>query len=162
MSEVRRIGNARREVALHHLKEGQGLPLLLLPELGEHAADLAAGARDWPGPEYGLDPSGHGAADWLRGGGYTPELVAADADVALAELGRAVLVGHGLGAYAVLLLAGARPEAVPAVILLPGSGLEGGGSEPGETNLFVAYWKDHEPDVWLDEVEEDPAGGQDG
>ena len=38
-----------------------------------------------------------------------------------------------------------------------------GGSEEGETNLFVAYWKDHEPEVWLDEVEdhvESPADGE--
>ena len=30
-----------------------------------------------------------------------------------------------------------------------------GGTEEGETNLFVAYWKDHEPEAYLDEVTEE-------
>ncbi|MEN8184179.1 MAG: hypothetical protein ABFS46_16760, partial [Myxococcota bacterium] len=34
------------------------------------------------------------------------------------------------GAYAALLLAGARPDQVPAALLLPGCGLEGGGPVP--------------------------------
>jgi pimeloyl-ACP methyl ester carboxylesterase len=57
--------------------------------------------------------------------------MAADADVALAQLGAGAWVcGAGLGAYVALLLAGARPDAVAGAILWPGAGLEGGGSEP--------------------------------
>jgi pimeloyl-ACP methyl ester carboxylesterase len=66
----------------------------------------------------------------VRGGAYFPELLAADADAALAELGAAAVAGRGVGAYVALLLAAARPEAVPAALLLPGAGLEGGGALP--------------------------------
>ena len=55
----------------------------------------------------------------------------ADADAALAHLGRATLMGRGLGAYVALLLAGARPSAVRGAILRDGPGLVGGGPRPG-------------------------------
>ena len=54
----------------------------------------------------------------------------ADADIALAELGRATVMGRGLGAYVALLMAGARPDAVRGAILRDGSGLAGGGPRP--------------------------------
>jgi pimeloyl-ACP methyl ester carboxylesterase len=52
----------------------------------------------------------------------------ADADAALAHLGRATIAGRGLGAYIGLLLAGGRPQQVRGAILLDGPGLAGGGS----------------------------------
>jgi pimeloyl-ACP methyl ester carboxylesterase len=77
-----------------------------------------------------LDLPGHGASAWTRGASYTPELHAASADDALVEVGDAYLVGSGLGAYVALLLAGTRATRVPAALLLPGRGLEGGGPTP--------------------------------
>ena len=77
-----------------------------------------------------LDFAGHGDSAWTRGGSYTPELHAADADAALLETGEACVVGAGLGAYVALLVAGARPAQVRAALLLPGRGLDGGGAAP--------------------------------
>jgi pimeloyl-ACP methyl ester carboxylesterase len=114
---------------LHELQAGDGLPLLLLHALAGSSADWKTPPR-WPGPVYALDFCGHGASDWLAGGSYYPEMLAADADTALAHLGRAAVAGAGLGAYIALMLAGARPAQVPAVLLLPGAGLEGAGSVP--------------------------------
>ena len=131
MSAARRIAGARREIALHALREGDGdgTALLAIPELAGTLRDAASFAR-WSGPVHALDPAGHGEADWLVGAGYSPEGIAADADLALEQLGEAVLVGAGAGGYAALLLAGARPTQVPAVVLLPGLGLDGAGSAP--------------------------------
>jgi len=117
-------------LALHALREAEGDALLCLHGLRGSAADWADAAPSWPGPVYALDFAGHGASGWLTGGGYTPELLAGDADVALARLGRAWVAGLGLGAYVALLLAGARAEHVPGALLLPGAGLAGGGDEP--------------------------------
>src|SRR5262249_27079055 len=84
----------------------------------------------WPGSVYALDFTGHGRSDWLVGGGYYPELLAADADVALTHTGPVGIAGAGLGAYIALLLAGGRRDQVPAALLLPGAGLDGGGALP--------------------------------
>lgn len=90
-----------------------------------------AGAADaWPGAILGLDFTGHGASTIPHGGGYTAEILMADADAALAHLGPATLLGRGLGAYVALLLAGARPERVRGAILCDGPGLAGGGPRP--------------------------------
>jgi pimeloyl-ACP methyl ester carboxylesterase len=59
----------------------------------------------------------------------------ADADTALRHLGRATLVGRGLGAYVALLLAGARPTGVRGAILRDGLGLAGGGPRPGTPQI---------------------------
>ncbi len=72
-----------------------------------------------------------------RGGGYTAEILMADADAALARLGRATLVGRGLGAYVALLLAGARPREVRGAVLCDGPGLTAGGSQPGSPHLAL-------------------------
>ena len=105
--------------------------LLLLHALGGSSADWGTDVQRWPAPVYALDFSGHGDSEWLPGGGYTPENFAAEADHALAELGRDVrVVGAGLGAYVALLLSGARPGLVSGTLLLPGRGLAGGGSLP--------------------------------
>jgi pimeloyl-ACP methyl ester carboxylesterase len=72
----------------------------------------------------------------VHGGGYYPELWAADADSALALLchqrGRIALLGYGLSAYVALLLAGGRPELLCAV-LCKGKGLFGGEHDPRTT-----------------------------
>jgi len=131
--ETTRIRHGRIELALHGRPAGSGPALLLLHALHDASMpDLDAVA--WPGPVHALDFAGHGESDWLRGGGYTPELFAADADCALAHLrpaaGGICIAGAGIGAYAALLLAGARPEQVAAVLLMPGAGLGRGDGEP--------------------------------
>ena len=128
-----RLAHGRVSLALHTLRSGGGPALLLLHSLGGSSADWGEEIDAWPGPVHALDFSGHGASAWLPGGGYTPEYFAAEADLALARIGEASLAGAGVGAYVALLLAGARRQAVPGALLLPGRGLEGGGAEPDFT-----------------------------
>jgi pimeloyl-ACP methyl ester carboxylesterase len=105
--------------------------LLLLHALAGSSADWGSDVQAWPAAVYALDFSGHGRSGWLPGGGYTPEHFAAEADCALAELDAKVCVaGAGIGAYAALLLAGARPDRVSGALLLPGRGLAGAGAVP--------------------------------
>ena len=136
------IRHGHLELALHELASGPGLPLLLVHELGSDSRSWTVEEMTWPGPLYALDLSGHGESDRARGGAYLPEYWAGDIDAVLAEIGPAAVLGAGVGAYCALLVAGARPEVVPVVGLLPGAGLKGGGSEPhfdrGAYRLFVA------------------------
>lgn len=121
----------RIELALHTLREGEGRTLLLLHGLGESSpADVPDYARAWPGPVAALDFTGHGASTLPSGGGYTAELIMADADIAIEHLGHVTIVGRGLGAYIALLVAGARTERVHGAILADGPGLSGGPSVP--------------------------------
>ncbi|MDD9945830.1 MAG: hypothetical protein OXU20_32600 [Myxococcales bacterium] len=129
------LKHARVRLKLHTLKPGEGEALLLLHALGGEARDWDISALGWPGPVHGLDFAGHGHSGRIYGGAYHVSLWAADADSALAALERAVLVGAGAGAYAALLVAGARPEQVPAAVLMGGTGLAGGGAEPDWDDL---------------------------
>src|SRR5690606_791559 len=120
----------RIKLALHTLRAGQGTPLLLLHGLGERSPDtVPAEYAMWPGPIHALDFTGHGQSQVPRGGGYTCELLMADAEAALAHLKTATVVGRGLGGYVALLLAGARPETMRGAILIDGPGLAGGGTQ---------------------------------
>jgi pimeloyl-ACP methyl ester carboxylesterase len=130
MSEPIALRHGRVSLALHELRGGTGPKLLCLHALGESAAAWREASRAWPGPVFALDFSGHGRSGRVKGGGYTPELLAGDADAALAHLGEATLAGAGIGAYIALLLAGTRPDSVPAALLLAGEGLAGGGALP--------------------------------
>jgi len=125
-----RLRHARTELELHELSPRDGPALLLLHALGGSSAEWSEAPALWPGPVFALDFCGHGGSDWVRGGIYQPEMLAGDADVALAHVGVAALAGAGVGAYVALLLAGGRPEPVPAALLLPGRGLAGGGPRP--------------------------------
>ncbi|MCB0963262.1 MAG: alpha/beta hydrolase, partial [Acidimicrobiales bacterium] len=108
-----------------------GRPLLLLHGLGERTPDRAPEwTASWPGPVVGLDLTGHGRSTRPAGGGYTAELLMADVDAALAELGSATIVGRGLGGYVALLIAGARPDLVRGIVIADGPGLAGGGPTP--------------------------------
>lgn len=121
----------RVELALHRLSDGEGRPLLLLHGLGERTPErVPATAATWPGPVWGLDFTGHGRSTVPIGGGYTAELLMADADQALAHVGPAAVYGRGMGAYVALLLAGARPTEVRGAVLVDGPGLNGGGIRP--------------------------------
>ncbi len=125
-----RLLHGRVSVELHEVRSQRGPTLLLLHALRGSSDDWDAEPRTWPGTVYALDFAGHGRSKWIGGGSYYAELFAADADVALSHIGPARVVGAGLGAYVALLLAGARPDQVPAALLLPGAGLEGGSPLP--------------------------------
>ena len=132
--------NGRVTIALHRLREAadpQAPTLLLLHELGGSANDWKGETLDWNGPVFALDFTGHGDSGWLRSSAYYPELFLMDADVAHKHIEstgarESCLLGRGIGGYAGLLLAGARPDRIRAAAVLPGAGLAGGGNEPGE------------------------------
>jgi len=126
------LRHVRVELALHHLRDGDGHPLLLLHGLGERSpSSVPSWASAWAGSVHALDFTGHGQSTVPAGGGYTAEALMGDADAALAHLGPATILGRGLGAYIALLTAGARPDLVRGAVLADGPGLAGGGSSPG-------------------------------
>jgi pimeloyl-ACP methyl ester carboxylesterase len=119
------------ELAVHRLAEGDpDLVLLLLHGLGGRSPwRVPTCLSSWPGPVWALDFTGHGASGIAPGGGYTSEILMADVDATCAQLGPAVLVGTGLGAYVALLFAASRPELARGVVLCDGPGLAGGGAD---------------------------------
>lgn len=132
------LTHSRVKLALHTLREGSEPNLLLLHGLGEHSPHvLPEEFKSWPGAIYSLDFTGHGDSTVPRGGGYTPELLMSDVDIALIELGSATVAARGIGAYVAVLLAGGRPDVVRGTILLDGPGLAGGGS--GSTSPFIVF-----------------------
>ena len=129
---VRQLSHGRARLALHDLRGGDGRALLILHGLGERApAEVPSYLDAWRGPIAALDFTGHGLSTIPRGGGYTAEVLLADADAALRAVGEATVLGRGLGAYVALLLAGARPDLVCGAILTDGAGILGGGNGPG-------------------------------
>ena len=136
MSTITFLTHNKIQLALHLLRAGSGRPLLLLHGLGEQSpADAPAWAANWPGPVHALDFTGHGTSTVPMGGGYSAETMLADADIALAQLGPATLVGRGLGAYVALMVAGARPLLVRGAVLCDGPGLWGGATGPTSTSF---------------------------
>lgn len=125
-----KLVHGRVELWLEPLQPGEGEALLLLHGRGGSSADFGGRPLPWAGPVHALDFSGHGRSGRMVGGTYYPELLVADADAALAELGGARVAGVGLGAYVALLLAGARSDMVPAAAMLAGDGVTGGGPAP--------------------------------
>ncbi len=157
---IRMLSHGHVELALHELASGRssgerrdgaspkGLapysgrstttPLLLLHALGGRTSTLpTVVAANWRGPVFGLDFTGHGVSTCPVGGGYSCELLMADADAALREIGPAVILGSGIGGYVGLLVAGAAPSRVSGVIVSGGSGLAGGGTRPGSESIVV-------------------------
>ena len=136
-SETVFLTHNRIRLALHELRRGKGRALLVLHGLGEQIpAQVPTELLPWKGPIWGLDFTGHGDSTVPAGGGYTCELLMADADVALAHLGAAALYGRGLGGYVGLLLAGARPTLVQGLIIGDGPGIAGGGTRPGALSII--------------------------
>lgn len=137
------------KLALHHLSEGDGRPLLLLHGLGEASADrVPPWAAAWPGPVTALDFTGHGRSTVPSGGGYSAETIMADADAALAELGEVTIVGRGLGAYVALMLAGARATQVRGAVLADGPGLAGGAIGPTSQSFVTLPPRATPPDPY--------------
>lgn len=131
----------RVDLALHRLRDAVDddvHALLVLHGLGERTPAAAPAWTDgWPGPVWGLDLTGHGASSPSNGGGYTAEILMADAAIAVEHLGAVTVVGRGLGAYVALLVAGACPGAVRGAVLLDGPGLAGGGPAPGSPMVIA-------------------------
>lgn len=139
----------RVRLALHQLSGGDGRALLLLHGLGEQSpSSVPAWAEHWPGPVHALDFTGHGASTVPVGGGYSAEILLADADSALGHLGQATVVGRGVGAYIALMLAGARPAAVRGAVLCDGPGLWGGASGPTSSTFVLLGPADRGPDPY--------------
>ena len=126
-------------LALHRLADGDGSgsdaggrPLLLLHGLGERTpSEVPTVAVAWPGPVYGLDFTGHGASTIPTGGGYSAEILLADADAAIRHLGPCTVLGRGLGAYVALLVAAAHPATVHGAVLVDGPGMLASDNGPG-------------------------------
>ena len=133
------------DLALHELRGVAGgaaggksaaRALLLLHGLGERSPRAApVEAEAWPGPVFALDFTGHGQSTVPRGGGYTCEVLMADADAAMVELGQVTVLGRGLGGYVALLLAGARAADVRGAVIADGPGLAGGGPVPASPSI---------------------------
>ena len=106
-----------------------------------HRRRVPDGAQPWPGPVTALDFTGHGDSTMPAGGGYTPEILMADVDQALAASTRRprrsiTVLGRGLGAYIALLIAGARADQIHGAMLVDGPGLAGGPSGPTSQPVF--------------------------
>ncbi len=144
------LRHGRIELALHRLAGADGPNLLLLHGLGESTPTAPPDVVEaWPGAVYGLDFTGHGASSIPSGGGYTSEILVADADAAVRHLGSAVLLGRGLGAYVALILAGLRTDLVHGVVLADGPGIAGGGTEPGSPSIVAPAERwEGTPDPW--------------
>ncbi|MFF1409065.1 alpha/beta fold hydrolase [Streptomyces sp. NPDC058289] len=96
-----------------------GPPVLLLPALGETAADWAP-VRDELARErrvFALDLRGHGRSEWTRE--YSLELMREDVLGLLDALGldRVDLVGHSMGGVVAYLAAAAQPHRVGRLVL---------------------------------------------
>ena len=85
------VRHNRISLALHRLRDAGpagGRPLLYLHGLGDRSPEAVPGrVTSWPGPIWALDFTGHGRSTIPSGGGYSCELLMADVDAALAELG---------------------------------------------------------------------------
>jgi pimeloyl-ACP methyl ester carboxylesterase len=153
------LRHGKIDLALHHLRPAPlidgGHTLLLLHGLGESSPDSVPPVlAGWPGAVAALDFTGHGRSSVPKGGGYTAELLLADADVALGALTGddperpVTVVGRGLGAYTALQLAGSRPRLVRGAILTDGPGLAGGPTGPTSQSFFSLSTDGSTPDPY--------------
>ncbi len=137
----------RIELALHTLRASDGPNMLLLHGLGESSpGEVPSFAAEWPGAVHALDFTGHGASTLPVGGGYTSEILLADADLALQHLESATIVGRGLGAYIALLVTGPRAEQVRGTVLADGPGISGGPTVPTSQPVVTARTVESTPD----------------
>ncbi len=156
---IEMLRHGKIDLALYHLRPvppvAGSRTLLLLHGLGEASpSSVPPALATWPGAIAALDFTGHGRSSVPKGGGYTAELLLADADVALGHLtgddpARPVtVVGRGLGAYIALQLAGSRPTLVRGAILADGPGLAGGPTGPTSQSFFSLVTDGSTPDPY--------------
>lgn len=139
----------RVSLALHKVSDGSGRPLLLLHGLGEDAVNMSRLSPKWNGPVWALDFTGHGQSTVPRGGGYSAEMLMADVDIVLRHIGKATILGRGLGGYIAFLIAGARPQLVHGAVILDGPGLAGGAVQvTSSSEIAVAARTGMAPDPW--------------
>lgn len=123
--------------------------LLMLHGLGERAPTIIPPwCQAWTGPIAALDFTGHGQSTIPRSGGYSAEMLMADADHAIAELGPVTVIGRGLGAYIALLIAGGRPSLVRGAVLCDGPGLAGGAVVPTSPSFVQIPPRARPPDPY--------------
>ncbi len=159
--EIVMLRHNRIDLALHMLRahpidpDRPSRPLLLLHGLGDRSPDaVPTWVADWPGPIAALDFTGHGASTCPSSGGYTPELLMADVDHALAHLTGGdpdtsiTVLGRGLGAYIALQIAGARASQIHGAILTDGPGLAGGPTGPTSQAVFSLPTNGTTPDPY--------------
>jgi pimeloyl-ACP methyl ester carboxylesterase len=153
------IRHGKIDLALHHLRPEPMVdgsrPLLLLHGLGESSpTSVPPTVAEWPGRIAALDFTGHGRSSVPHGGGYTAELLLADADAAVGVLTGddptrpVTIVGRGLGAYVALQLAGSRPRLLHGSILVDGPGLAGGPTGPTSQSFFSLTTDGSTPDPY--------------
>lgn len=149
------------DLALHLLRDepvdptNPTRPLLMLHGLGDRSAEtVPTWVEAWPGVIAALDFTGHGASSLPASGGYSPEMLMADVDQALAHLTggdpeRSItVIGRGLGAYIALQIAGARASQVHGAILVDGPGLAGGPTGPSSQAVFALSTDGSTPDPY--------------
>lgn len=157
-AEIVWLRHNKIDLALHMLRvvdDPATRPLLLLHGLGDTSPSAVPHwVGGWPGTIAALDFTGHGASTVPRSGGYTPELLLADADHALAHLTdgnperKITVLGRGFGAYIALQLAGARATQVSGAIITDGPGLAGGPTGPSSQSFFALPPTPHAPDPY--------------
>jgi N-formylmaleamate deformylase len=110
-------------VRLHYYRAGEknGIPMVLVHGVTDDGLCWVPVARALP-PDYDLilmDMRGHGESDAPKDGGYTLERMASElaACIRALQLKKPILLGHSMGAFITLLLAGIFPDIPRAVIL---------------------------------------------
>ncbi len=110
-------------VRLHYYRTGKrdGIPMVLVHGITDDGLCWVPVVRALP-PEYDLvlmDMRGHGESDAPKDGGYTLDNMASElaACIRSLQLKKPILLGHSMGAFITLLLAGIYPEIPRAIIL---------------------------------------------
>ena len=128
-----------RALALHHLREGDGraAPAPARPGRSGRRPRCRHGSTAGTGPIAALDFTGHGESTIPVGGGYTAEILLADADIGAgrARAGHRVRPRPRRLRRAACSPARARPTCV-GTILADGPGLAGGGHVPDLAELL--------------------------
>lgn len=161
MSETVMLRHNKIDLALHLLRAdppdpaAPSRPLLLLHGLGDRSpTSVPHWVEAWPGAIAALDFTGHGNSTVPAGGGYSPEMLMADVDQALAHLTgddpdlSITVLGRGLGAYVALQIAGARAGQIHGAILTDGPGLAGGPTGPTSQSFFALPTDGTAPDPY--------------
>jgi N-formylmaleamate deformylase len=110
-------------VRLHYYRTGSrnGIPMVLVHGVTDDGLCWMPVAKALP-PDYDLilmDMRGHGKSDSPKDSGYTLENMASElaSCVQSLQLKKPILLGHSMGAFIILLLAGIYPDIPRAVIL---------------------------------------------